>query len=130
MFSINSTDISCGVHQLSNLYDYGKTSLRAFAKGCLRPTRRQNTSAIYAFSDSVDNGNGRAFAAIIEKHNLGELVKIGPIQNPNSGNNIEAWYWIPDTDAIHLYLNPVPVVNVRAAVRKIATKRKPAAKRS
>jgi hypothetical protein len=60
-------------------------------------------SGIVAFTDTVDRGYGKALAEYIEKHKLGEVTRHGPVENPNSGNEIEAWYWTVDHKALRAW---------------------------
>lgn len=43
---------------------------------------------------------GRAFAAYITQHKLGDLVCSTLATNPNSGNKIQGWIWTLDREAL------------------------------
>lgn len=43
---------------------------------------------------------GRAFAAYITQHKLGDLVCSTLATNPNSGNKLQGWIWTIDREAL------------------------------
>lgn len=47
---------------------------------------------------------GDALRAYILKHKLGEVVETGVAVNPNSGNNLKAYIWTVDHEAVKVHV--------------------------
>lgn len=74
-----------------------------------RPQRagghRHRRGAYILFSSTYNEGTGRAdsgqeLAEFIKEHKLGEIVEAPVARNTNSGNDIQAWLWVYDVDAV------------------------------
>lgn len=51
--------------------------------------------AMFCFSDADCYGAGLALVQYIRDHKLGHVTESPAVQNPNSGHDIRAWFWIP-----------------------------------
>lgn len=88
MMELIESEISCGVAELSNLWNPTIADVMDLPVEGLRP-------AFIVFSD-VAGSNGDKLAKLIKKHKLGTLTVTRPKTNPNSGNKIKVWAWSVD----------------------------------
>jgi hypothetical protein len=93
---IDSTQISCGIHQLHALYNHNNLDQSLFEafedSGLLQEDLFPGFSYIL-FSDTVANGNGTRLAKFIVRRKLGTVTSDKPVVNPNSSNKIKLWVW-------------------------------------
>ncbi len=59
---------------------------------------------LIAFTDAVNRKAGTKFAALIRKEKLGKLHSCTRVRNPNTGRQIQGWYWAPDRDAVAAWI--------------------------
>lgn len=101
MVMFNTSNISCGVHQL---YGFGGK-----VRDMITAARGHIGCRFLIFSDKVNKtkgyeSGGQKLAKEIEDNRLGDLTKSTEGVNPNSSNNIAVWVWNPDHVAIDNYL--------------------------
>lgn len=99
MASVSTSEISCGVYQLYDLWAPSHLILQKLMgayKGQARNQGRQHGFAQVLFSD-IDLGegrNGNRFANYLEKNFPGSpIVSLGAVRSPSTGNNIRTWIW-------------------------------------
>lgn len=113
--NINSSNISCGVRELSRLSDEADANLFAIANSFYHPSRGQPPAfCIWSNIDDLSyNGgegtNGHRLAAFIEKNRFGEITKTGRALNPNTGNPICIWTWAVDHDKLRKYYKAMKI---------------------
>lgn len=58
--------------------------------------------AFAIFSDTDHKGvfGGNALCSYIRENKLGDIVELGPRQNPNTGNMIKIWIWAPPHESL------------------------------
>ncbi len=100
--NINSSNISCGVKELSRLSDETEANLFAIANHFYHPSRG-SPPAFCSWSNIDDmkyNGgegtNEHRLHQAIEKLKFGKVNKTDPEINPNTGSVICVWVWAVD----------------------------------
>lgn len=91
-YHVTYTSISCGVHQVSDLYSQACDPVVQFCKALRNHYER---SAHYLFSDKAFNSPGFRLAAGLRKKYPGS-IRMSPVAvNPNSRNEIRVWIFTP-----------------------------------
>lgn len=106
MTSIVESYISCGVHQLYDMYGNGEATVQAMCERYCNPSTKHK-AAFVVFSHNIDGevpsplyDVGEIHANYIEKNGIGKVTR-GPIEiNPNSGNRIRVYIVTIDVDAL------------------------------
>lgn len=107
---------NCGMTQLHNLHDDPEETIRVAMGGedcdsCNRPLGGEvPDKAIIVFSDIERGGRavsrGAKLARFIRAKHLGRVSDSGAaVKNPNTGNNIKAWFWVVDHGALADFLS-------------------------
>ena len=81
----------CGAREMHELkFTSPKTAVKEVV---LDKFREGENFSVCIFTGTARAKYGKSLASYIKEHNLGTVVKVGPIKNPNSGNMIEVWTW-------------------------------------
>ena len=107
-----STVSCCGIREIGDLSSHKtpQQAVAAFVKQTLKAYRSNFRYAI--FSEAVYEGYpgsrprkpyGRAFAAYLKTEKLGRVAATAWNKNPNSGNNLKAWIWTVDWEALQAW---------------------------
>lgn len=87
---------SCGTTMLSGLS--GKTPKQIVDKVLVERSENEYKTIREAFvvwSDTNYSQGGEGLFAYIRDNKLGDVIKMGPRMNPNTGNMISIWVWAP-----------------------------------
>ena len=85
----------CGVGELTDLSPAPTTDLKQIVK--------ESQYAMYVFTDvDLKYSRGNALAAYIKANNLSvKFFESDSLKNPNSGNKIKLWQFVPDWEKIY-----------------------------
>jgi len=111
--NVTSSDISCGIRQLEGVADcYSKAETELFLYQLMNEEKHRwgERYAMLIFSDVVGDGGGN-LADYIKKKKLGKIITTPSVENPNTGNDIELFCWIMDTDACEKWYESVKLIN-------------------
>lgn len=103
---INSTTVSCGVKQLSELRTQPQRLLQQ-TKNAYHPAEPFGKFSTIVFSDATSSQaqyTGTTFTKFIRDNKLGTVVKSQSIKNPNSRNKIATWVWNINWRRVNQYL--------------------------
>lgn len=103
---LNSSFMSCGVAELSDIGGDIKKVLYSIATNLYHPSRG-SPYAIICWSDLVEHSNGATLGNLIMTGTisglhvgfLGQCFMSLPVENPKTGNAIKCWWWNVDHDA-------------------------------
>ena len=109
MAHITNSYISCGVHELYNMWGNVEDTVLSMWERYCKPNvpEAQPKAAFVVFSHTIDNKEpsplydiGEIHANYIEKNGIGKVTR-GPIEmNPNSGNKIRIYIVTIDVEAL------------------------------
>lgn len=89
---INRTN-NCAVREINGLQNTCKDLLRKVSG------YRRSAFFMFAYPTGAPN-HGLKLKNYIEKHKLGEVVRTKPRHNPASGNDVNAYMYVPDQRAL------------------------------
>lgn len=101
MSFIEYSAVSCGLAQLVDLEnecDPWKTLVNCFDYDI--DTNEEEVGAFVLYSDANVNSNGQELTDYIRRYKLGPVAETNLKYNPNSGNQIRAWIWEPNWEAL------------------------------
>lgn len=95
----------CGIKEMAGISEHRTPdqALRVFLQLNYDQLGHQEqlTGAFFIFSQAGSRSHyGDKLAAYIEEHKLGEVVVVGRKRNPNSGNMVKMFVWMPDVNAL------------------------------
>ncbi len=103
--SLHSTEC-CGIREADGIQ--GARSVEEMMLGiCQSYYEESEDSAFIFFSCTTKYQKGEMLQRFIKKNNLGEVVKMGPSNNPNSGNNLKMFMWQVDQRELKKYYKTV-----------------------
>lgn len=86
----------CGMMELEGVHDYEPRKVLSHIEGLTR-------KPIILFTDN-SFGNGQTTADMIAANKLGGIVNTDWVTNRNTDNQIRAWLWTPDYEALQRFL--------------------------
>jgi len=123
MTEIEQFNGNCGIYEIFNFdfWDWGKGVPSNPTKEVLyvcQKTRLFRSAGMYVFSDSKDREHGVVFAKFLKDNHLGKVTQTRWVKNPNSGNLIKMWTFIPDTEAIKVWYSRNSTKKLRTTTKK------------
>lgn len=97
--NINTTHISCGVRQATGLYGDNKNNAISIGNSLYDTSSSRAYAAMIIFSDVATRRQvtgGHKFAEYLRSLECGNVEETSEARNPNSGNHIKLWIFIPN----------------------------------
>lgn len=97
--NIRTLDISCGIRQAVGLYGHNKQNAVSIGDGIYSRESTTVGAGMVIFSDVATRSSvssGADFANYLRNLHFGAVEETSVVRNPNSGNKIKMWIFIPN----------------------------------